>query len=88
MLSGEGGIAKSALAVGLAVDVANAADGAASGAGPLRWARRAGVNAACLLRGSRGACGLARAALCRAASARRVGSRGGVEPRRADVRTG
>ena len=40
MLSGEGGIAKSALAVGLAVDVANAnaADGAAvSGAGPLRW---------------------------------------------------
>ena len=28
MLSGEGGIAKSALAVGLAVDVANAADGA------------------------------------------------------------
>ena len=39
MLSGEGGIAKSALAVGLAVDVANAnaADGAVSGAGPLRW---------------------------------------------------
>ena len=36
-LSGEGGIAKSALAVGLAVDVANAADGAVSGAGPLRW---------------------------------------------------
>ena len=35
-LSGEGGIAKSALAVGLAVDVANAA-GAVSGAGPLRW---------------------------------------------------
>ena len=37
VLSGEGGIAKSALAVGLAVDVANAADGAVSGAGPLRW---------------------------------------------------
>ena len=37
MLSGEGGIAKSALAVGLAVDVANAADGAVSQAGPLRW---------------------------------------------------
>ena len=37
MLSGEGGIAKSALAVGLAVDVANAADGGLSGAGPLRW---------------------------------------------------
>ena len=36
MLSGEGGIAKSALAVGLAVDVANAAE-AESGAGPLRW---------------------------------------------------
>ena len=37
MLSGEGGIAKSALAVGLAVDVANAAGGAVSQAGPLRW---------------------------------------------------
>ena len=39
ILSGEGGIAKSALAVGLAVDVANAnaAEGAPSDAGPLRW---------------------------------------------------
>ena len=37
MLSGEGGIAKSALAVGLAVDVANANDGKPSAAGPLTW---------------------------------------------------
>ena len=37
MLSGEGGIAKSALAVGLAVDVANATPGTPSAAGPLRW---------------------------------------------------